>query len=42
LPKEWVEPLSDRIQSFVIGFSDSKISELAERTFAIARKALER
>jgi len=42
LPKEWVEPLNDRIQSFVIGFNDSKISELAERTFAIAKRVLER
>jgi len=42
LPSEWVEPLNDRIMSYVIGFNDSKISNLADRTLAIAKKVLER
>ncbi|MBM3236182.1 ADP-ribosylglycohydrolase family protein [Candidatus Poribacteria bacterium] len=41
LPPEWVEPLNDRIMSYVIGFNDSKISDLANRTLAIAKKVLE-
>lgn len=32
LPPSWVEPLHDRIESAVVGFSDMAVSELAERT----------
>ena len=38
LPPEWVEPLNDRIESFVLGFNDSKISDLAARTQAVAER----
>jgi hypothetical protein len=40
LPSEWIEPLNDRIMSYVIGFNDSKISDLANRTFDIVTKVL--
>ncbi len=32
LPQAWIKPLNDRIASAVVGFSDSRLSELAERT----------
>ena len=38
LPKKWVEPLNDRIQSYVIGFDNSKITDLGNRTFKLAKK----
>jgi len=31
----WVEPLQDRVQSILAGFSESKISELARKTFVL-------
>lgn len=36
LPAKWVDPLNDRLQSAVFGFADSRITELAERTLAVA------
>jgi len=38
LPDKWVNPLNDQLESFVIGFSKSQISDLAKRTLAIAIK----
>ncbi|MFQ6130551.1 MAG: ADP-ribosylglycohydrolase family protein [Armatimonadota bacterium] len=40
LPEEWTDPLNDRIESFVLGFNDSSISNLAARTQAIAEKVV--
>lgn len=34
LPSHWVDPLDDRIRSAIVGFDDSRISELVERTLA--------
>lgn len=31
LPDKWVEPLNDRVESYVVGYSDSRISDLARR-----------
>lgn len=36
LPREWVEPLQDRLESAVHGFAVCRISELATRTLAQA------
>jgi len=41
LPEKWVSPLNDRIESFVLGFNNSRISDLAKRTFKIAKEVLE-
>ena len=35
LPGRWVEPLNDRVRSAVVGFDDSKILDLAERTLRL-------
>jgi ADP-ribosylglycohydrolase len=40
LPREWVEPLGDRLESAVHGFANLRISQLAERTLAQARLCL--
>jgi len=39
LPHKWIAPLKDRIESFVIGYNESRISELADRTFRLAKKS---
>ena len=39
LPDKWIAPLKDRIESFVIGYSGSRISELADRTFRLAKRS---
>jgi ADP-ribosylglycohydrolase len=39
LPRHFIEPLEDRIRSAVFGYDNSRISELARRTTALARKA---
>lgn len=38
IPEEMSEPLNDRIKSAVFGYSDVRISDLARRTFELARK----
>lgn len=38
LPGKWISPLNDRIESFVLGFNDSRISDRAQRTFDIMKK----
>jgi ADP-ribosylglycohydrolase len=35
LPGRWVEPLNDRVRSAVMGFDNSKIFDLAERTLRL-------
>ena len=37
LPDAWIMPLGDRVGSMVAGFDGSRISDLAERTHALAR-----
>jgi ADP-ribosylglycohydrolase len=32
LPRHWVDPLADSVQSAVFGFDSSRISDLADRT----------
>jgi len=41
LPRKWVAPLNDRVTSFVIGESDNRISDLAQRTLAVAKEVLD-
>lgn len=36
LPREWVEPLNDTLNSILVGFQENKISDLAKRTFKLA------
>ncbi len=40
LPDRWTSVLNDRVQSAVQGCADNRISDLAERTFAIAKTVL--
>ena len=40
LPERWVAPLNNLVESFVIGYNNSQISDLAERTFTMARNFL--
>ncbi len=35
LEARWVDPLQDRVQSILAGFSESKISELARKTVVL-------
>jgi len=42
IPEKWINPLNDRVESFVIGFNNSRISDLAKRTFSHAKKSLKR
>lgn len=39
IPRHWLDPLEDRITSAVMGFHNSSISDLADRTVAVARAA---
>jgi hypothetical protein len=36
LPKEWIEPLNDELESILVGFNRNKISELARRSTRLA------
>ncbi|KXA92098.1 hypothetical protein AKJ64_04050 [candidate division MSBL1 archaeon SCGC-AAA259E17] len=38
LPKKWIDPLDDRVESIVIGDTENKISDLAKRTLQIAQE----
>jgi ADP-ribosylglycohydrolase len=40
LPRKWVKPLNDTVESFVIGYNNSQISDLAKHTFTIAKRSL--
>lgn len=40
LPEKWIKPLNNRIESYVIGFNNSLVSDLAQRTFKLAKEAL--
>lgn len=39
LPRELVEPLNNRVRSAIMGYDNASITELAERTFRIWKKA---
>jgi len=41
LPEKWVKPLNDLVESYVVGYNGSRVSELAERTFRMAKKTVE-
>lgn len=41
LADKWVKPLNDRIESFVVGYNDSRISDLAKRTLTQTKGVLE-
>jgi ADP-ribosylglycohydrolase len=41
LPEKWIKPLNDTVENYVIGYNNSKISQLAERTFKISKKNIE-
>jgi len=41
LPEKWIKPLNDTVESYVIGYNNSKISHLAERTLKIAKRNIE-
>ena len=38
LPRKWTRSLNDRIESYVVGFNDCRISGLAQRTFNIMKR----
>ncbi|MGQ9683141.1 MAG: ADP-ribosylglycohydrolase family protein [Anaerolineae bacterium] len=38
LPERWTAPLNDRLLSIVVGYQDNRISDLAQRTLAVAQK----
>jgi ADP-ribosylglycohydrolase len=38
LPESWIAPLNDRTRSAVIGFDNSRFSELAQRSLAVYRQ----
>ncbi len=40
LPEKWVDVFNDRLVSIVQGFSECKISDLAKRSYEIARKVM--
>ena len=40
LPGKWIEPLQDRLRSWVRDYNDNRISDLAHRTLAVARASL--
>jgi len=40
LPNRWIEPLNNRVRSAIVGFDNSRISDLAERTLKMAMKSL--
>ena len=42
LPEKWVAPLNDKVESYVVGYNNSKISGLAEKTFKLAKHLLKR
>jgi ADP-ribosylglycohydrolase len=41
LPEKWIGPLNNRVESYVVGYNNSQISNLAKKTFNLALKALQ-
>ena len=42
LPEKWIKPLNGQIESFIIGYNNSRISDLAKRTLRQAKTFLEK
>lgn len=42
LPEKWIKPLNDTVESYVIGYNNSRISSLANRTFKIAKEIMKK
>lgn len=42
LPEKWVKPIDDKIESAILGFHDSRISDLAKRTYLLAKSNTDR
>jgi ADP-ribosylglycohydrolase len=40
LPEKWIGPLNNHVESYVVGYNDSKISDLAQRTYNLALRVL--
>jgi len=40
LPQKWIAPLRDRLKSIITGFTECAISDLAQRTLALAKENL--
>lgn len=40
LPEKWIKPLNDTVESYVVGYNNSRISKLAERTFRIVERTV--
>jgi len=38
LPEKWIKPLNDTVESYVIGYNNSRISNLAKRTLKMAKE----
>jgi len=38
LPEKWIKSLNDTVESYVIGYNNSRISHLAKRTFKMAKE----
>ncbi len=41
LPRKWVAQLNDNVESYIIGYNNVKISELAQQTLKVAKKILQ-
>jgi len=40
LPEKWIGPLNNRVESYVVGYNNSQISDLAQKTFNLALRVL--
>ena len=40
LPEKWIAPLNDRVESIISEYNNSRLSDLARRTFSHAKKTL--
>ncbi len=38
IPQRWIEPFHDRLLSFVVGYQENRLSDLAQRTLTMARQ----
>jgi ADP-ribosylglycohydrolase len=38
LPEKWIKPLNNTVESYVVGYNNSRISNLAKRTFKMAKE----
>jgi ADP-ribosylglycohydrolase len=40
LPEKWIGSLNNRVESYVVGYNDSQISDLAQKTYNLALRVL--